>query len=67
MKIKVIFQNGGQNYENSKFVANIKGVVLIIQWGQYLPEVALSVTVFKIYNIFPFRQIQNGGQNLEKS
>ena len=42
-------------------------VVLITQWGQHLPEIALSVTVFETNKFSISTKIQDGGQNLEKS
>ena len=51
-KTKGIFQDGGPNSEISKLFMDFKGVFLITQWVQNLPEIALSLIVCEI-NISP--------------
>ena len=66
LKINNIFQDGDRNLKNSKIFPGIKGVVLIIQWGQFLPKIASCVTVFKMNDIFYFRQNSRGQIKFER-
>ena len=52
--ISVKIQDGGQNSEKSKFFRGPRRVVLSTQGVQYLAEIALSLTVFEIKDIFHF-------------
>ena len=49
------FHDGGRNTEICKLFMALKGVFLITHWVENLPEIALSLTVFKINDIFHFR------------
>ena len=49
-------QDGGQISEESKFFRGHRAVVLSTKGVQYLPQIALSLMVFQISDIFHFRQ-----------
>ena len=53
--ISTKIQDGGQNLKKSKFFY-VAGVVLGTIGVQNLPEIALSLMVFEINDIFHFRQ-----------
>ena len=42
-------------------IHQIKGVVLIIQWGKRLTKITVCVTVFEMMTFSIFTKIQDGG------
>ena len=54
--ISTKIQDGGQNLEKSKFLRGPGGVVLSTVGVQSFPKFTLSLTVFKINDIFHFLQ-----------
>ena len=59
--ISAKIQDGSRKLEKSKFFRGASGVVLSTFRVQNLPEIALSLTVFEINDIFHFCKIQDGG------
>ena len=64
--ISAKIQDGGQKREKSKFFRGARGVALIILGVRNLPEIALSLTVFEINDIFHFRHNSRWRPKFEK-
>ena len=57
--ISAKIQDGGRNSESSNIYRGVKERILSTQRVQNLLQIALSLTVFEINNIFHFRQNSN--------